>query len=579
MSLYPRALAVLKWQNYSCALDQPTIYDSALLVEGESLHLSCSVCENCEPKLSECATGFSIQNWLKLSKTSSSGKTVGKVITTDASSIRDRVRARLFVSGKLPNDTLKKEIGLSGSAHNQGRNRTIPPLNIYYTVEKPGRAPEKLTFTKTRFFQPRVYVYKDQLVLRRSQSQDTGIYTCIYRGRPRIVWAVTVLETGMEPYRQTIAPMVYLKANDVDVDPPHKIRTLGNKTVSRSNIKMFTSWGPWSECVPCIAQLPAGSKGFEFVERGGEGFQMRVGTCHIRIVDSFLPLRPYKLAQYATLPLKQYGRSGLPCRSHLIEVGVQNSGIIPLIKRPSEIIIRSCYRPCPPPKSTSLYTFAENSRGLTEESAKDAADDVSSPETKHIHVKDGDSYVISCPIRGTAHSPISWFRLPNDREEVKNLTQAALSPKAFATFGTASGWLAYHVSQLNLTSLLRESRGRIRLDPAYHLIYAEARSDLDCTYEPDDKYQRRPSFRLACVHGDARGSSFKWSDWSGVIAVNALIRWRQLEVLTGLSTATAVLMPAILAFATVVLSVKCLMDERKPKIRAAALGRSKRPKI
>lgn len=85
-----RALAVIKFQNYSCALDQPTIYDSALLVEGESLHLSCSICENCEPKLSECSTGFSIQNWIKLFKTSSASETLGKVKSTEAFSIRDR---------------------------------------------------------------------------------------------------------------------------------------------------------------------------------------------------------------------------------------------------------------------------------------------------------------------------------------------------------------------------------------------------------------------------------------------------------------------------------------------------------
>lgn len=148
------------------------------------------------------------------------------------------MRARLFVSGKIPNDKLKKEIGFSESAQNQGKNHTIPSLNIYYTVEKQGRAPEKVTFTKTPFSQPRVYAYKDQLVLRRALSQDTGVYTCVYRGRPRIVWAVTVLEPGVEPYRQTIAPMAYLKPQEVDVDPPHKIRTLGQKTVSRSNIKV-----------------------------------------------------------------------------------------------------------------------------------------------------------------------------------------------------------------------------------------------------------------------------------------------------------------------------------------------------
>ncbi|VDL19730.1 unnamed protein product [Hymenolepis diminuta] len=347
-----RALAVLKWQNYSCGINQPTVYDSVLLVEGESLHLSCSICERCEPKLSECSTDFSIRNWIKLSKTNVKIKNFSEVEVSDASSIRERVRARLHIPGIIINDTLKEETGYIKSARDMIKNHSIPPLNIYYTIEKPGKAPEKVTFIKTRFFQPRVYVFKDQLVLRRALSQDTGIYTCVYRGRPRIVWAVTVSLPGVEPYRQTIAPMVNLNLNQFDTDPPEKLRTLEQKTVSRSNIQMFTSWGPWSECVPCVAQLPAGSKGFESKELGGEGFQMRVGTCYVRMVDSFLPMRPYKLALLATAPLKQFGRAGLPCRSHLIGLGVQNSGIIPLIKRPSEIIIRPCYKPCPTPENS-----------------------------------------------------------------------------------------------------------------------------------------------------------------------------------------------------------------------------------
>ncbi|VUZ41936.1 unnamed protein product, partial [Hymenolepis diminuta] len=387
-------------------------------------------------------------NWIKLSKTNVKIKNFSEVEVSDASSIRERVRARLHIPGIIINDTLKEETGYIKSARDMIKNHSIPPLNIYYTIEKPGKAPEKVTFIKTRFFQPRVYVFKDQLVLRRALSQDTGIYTCVYRGRPRIVWAVTVSLPGVEPYRQTIAPMVNLNLNQFDTDPPEKLRTLEQKTVSRSNIQMFTSWGPWSECVPCVAQLPAGSKGFESKELGGEGFQMRVGTCYVRMVDSFLPMRPYKLALLATAPLKQFGRAGLPCRSHLIGLGVQNSGIIPLIKRPSEIIIRPCYKPCPTPENSNLYTFLGNSRGMTNESAEDASDDISRPETREIHVKDGDKYIISCPIRGTAHSPISWFNLPNDKDEVKELVHSALSPKAFMAFGTASGWLAYHATQV-----------------------------------------------------------------------------------------------------------------------------------
>lgn len=93
------------------------------------------------------------------------------------------------------------------------------------------------------------------------------------------------------------------------------------------------------------------------------------------------------------------------------------------------------------------------------------------------------------------------------------------------------------------------------------------------------KGERKPLFRLACVHGDARRDDFKWSDWSGVIAVKALQRWTQLEILTGLSTATAILVPAIVTLITILFSLKCLMDERKPKLKTAAQGRSQRGKL
>ncbi|VDO00436.1 unnamed protein product [Rodentolepis nana] len=344
------ALAVLKWQQYPCGLNQRTIYDSVLLVEGESLHLSCSICEQCEPKLTECSPDFSIAKYIKLAKTSAKLKNFADIEMTDAISIRERVRSRLYVTENIQNFT-HKENNSSGSARDLIKNHTIPSLNIYYTIEKPSKAPEKITFTKTRFFQPRVFVYKDQLVLRKTLAQDSGVYTCVYRGRPRIVWAVTVLPPGVEPYRQTIAPMVTLDLNQVDINPPQKLRTLKQKTVTQSNVQMFTSWGPWSECVPCVAKLPAGSQGFNSKELGGEGFQMRVGTCYVRMVDSFLPLKPYKLAFHATKSLKQFGQAGLPCRSHLIELGVQDSGIVPLVKRPSELIIRPCYKPCPAPES------------------------------------------------------------------------------------------------------------------------------------------------------------------------------------------------------------------------------------
>ncbi|VDM31190.1 unnamed protein product [Hydatigera taeniaeformis] len=488
------------------------------------------------------------------------------------------VRFRLFTgSGSIPDDILRSESKDFLLKKLFLGNYTKQQLNLFYTVEKPGRAPQRITSTKTRFISPRVYVYMDQLILRQARKKDTGIYTCMYRGRPRVTWAVTVLGAGEEPYRQTIAPMVYLKNNETDPKVSKSIRTLRRKTIIPANVEIFTSWGPWSPCVPCVAQLPPGIPELGFFERGGEGFQMRVGTCYVRMLDTFFPLRPYKLARYATKPLRQFGRSGLPCRSHLIARGVLESGIRALKKRPSELIIRPCYRPCSAPKNSLLYSFIPFTRGMEKMSALEAANEVSKPSIKRMRVKDGDSFVLSCPVRGTVHSPISWFRLPTSKSETSNLTATALMAGAFGAFGTPSGWLAFHAEQVNLSTLLMKSRGRVRLDPAYHLIYAEAKSAIDAAVDKGSGYL--PVFRLACVHGDARGSNFKWSDWSGILTVETIVRWSQLEVITGLSTAVAVLMPAFLSLATVCMAVKCLVDERRAGMRAAAAGRARRPKI
>ncbi|VDK33945.1 unnamed protein product [Taenia asiatica] len=497
---------------------------------------------------------------------------------TNFRSFLSRVRFRLFAGfGSIPDDILRSESKNALLKELFLGNHTKQQLKLFYTVEKPGRGPQRINSMRTQYTSPRVYVYMDQLILRQTRTKDTGIYTCMYRGRPRIIWAVTVLAAGEEPYRQTIAPIVYLENNETETKASKSVRTLRQKTIIPANIQIYTSWGPWSPCVPCVAQLPPGIPELGFFERGGEGFQMRVGTCYTRMLDSFFPVRPYKLARYATKPLRQFGRSGLPCRSHLIARGVMESGIRALKKRPSELIIRPCYRPCPAPKDSILYSFIPFTRGMVKASALEAADEVPKPSIKRIRIRDGDSFVLSCPLRGTVHSPISWFRLPTSKSETSNLTSTALMAGAFGAFGTPSGWLAFHAEQVNLSTLLTKTRGRVRLDPAYHLIYAEAKSASDAAV--DRESGRLPVFRLACVHGDARGSNFKWSDWTGVLTVETIVRWSQLEVITGLSTAVSVLMPAFLSLATVCMAVNCLVDERKAAMRAAAAGRAQRPKI
>ena len=86
-------------------------------------------------------------------------------------------------------------------------------------------------------------------------------------------------------------------------------------------------------------------------------------------------------------------------------------------------------------------------------SATEAANEISKPSMKRTRIKDGDSYILSCPVRGTVHSPISWFRLPNSMRETQNLTSTALMPGAFGAFGVPSGWLAFHTEQVIIISV------------------------------------------------------------------------------------------------------------------------------
>ena len=152
------------------------------------------------------------------------------------------MRARLFAgSGSLPSDVLQSETATELLRKYLLGNQTEYKLKVFFTVEKPNKSPQKISSTKTRYFSPRVYVYMDRLVLRQTRIKDTGIYTCIYRGRPRIVWAVTVLAAGEEPYRQTIAPMVYLQSNETDTKSTKSVKTLGRKTIIPANIQVRSS--------------------------------------------------------------------------------------------------------------------------------------------------------------------------------------------------------------------------------------------------------------------------------------------------------------------------------------------------
>lgn len=118
-------------------------------------------------------------------------------------------------------------------------------LNLYFTVEKEDHMKRKLTQTKIKGRSPRIYVYRDQLVIRQTRPEDSGVYTCFYRNRPRIEWAVTVSNPGVEPYRQISWPYVALDVDGKEKNKTDRIpenvdhpRLLRPKTYLRGNIQV-----------------------------------------------------------------------------------------------------------------------------------------------------------------------------------------------------------------------------------------------------------------------------------------------------------------------------------------------------
>ena len=90
-------LPVLKWTEYPCGVNQPTFYDSALVVEDESVHMSCSVCDSCEPNLAECSKDFSFEKAFRSVRTNAKKeKTKKVVVSSTTSTIRDRSLSNIF---------------------------------------------------------------------------------------------------------------------------------------------------------------------------------------------------------------------------------------------------------------------------------------------------------------------------------------------------------------------------------------------------------------------------------------------------------------------------------------------------
>ncbi|VDL97375.1 unnamed protein product [Schistocephalus solidus] len=222
---------------------------------------------------------------------------------------------------------------------------------------------------------------------------------------------------------------------------------------------------------------------------------------------------------------------------------------------------------------TKNYKYKAGARGLEAESASRAAASVSRPIKRKYKTRDGERLILTCPVRGSVHSPISWFFLDVEPEEAQNFTNTAFSEETFGKVGSPAAWIALWRQQLNLSDLFVNSSGRITLDPAYNIIYHEVRTTKDMNFS---KYGALPLQHLACIHGDARGENFRRADWAGEIFIESIPRWKYYFIITGLGTVLSTLMPAALSICTILIAIWGLSVEIRPKMEAAASGHAYR---
>nr|CAH8875038.1 unnamed protein product [Trichobilharzia regenti] len=201
---------------------------------------------------------------------------------------------------------------------------------------------------------------------------------------------------------------------------------------------------------------------------------------------------------------------------------------------------------------------------------------------KHVtmRVNEGERLVITCPVRNSPEKPITWFYAPDNNEELMELTKTAYNLSIIRQYGSSTRYLATKLKQIDFTTLIKETRGRYKLDSAYNIIVAETVSIRN------EKY--KGLHHLICVHGDACAVRYDnnknnsddlitinndtYGEWSGIIHIDTIPRSGFVIFLSKLTPVVQLLIPFILALGLFFIVILTLYTERKPKMRLAANG-------
>ncbi|CAI2734942.1 unnamed protein product [Schistosoma spindalis] len=542
--------------HFNCSgLFHQTVYESYLLSVGDGLVLSCNVCSECFEGSETCELG-AVNNGLfvqRVETTSTQGLDASNInlfvapYPASLERIRLRLRKRIWQNislllSALPmlydDGHLKAEV--TTEANLKARNLS----SLYFTVTKPGQ-PTSVIKTST-------HLSETILRIKNAKSEHTGIYRCIFKGEVIRAWSVTVLKPGEEPFRNFFSQLKIIQEKPELIsgntsNGDDDLRSLVTQYLINNNLKLYTYWNSWSECVPCTPK-----ENFSFTQIG---MQIRIGICHVTPIDRFYSIRPHMLAVETEEVLKLFSGPGLPCRSHLIRSSMVKYGPKEVNLRPSELMIRSCIRKCPGFKNiTTSFKSPFNKLSRL-------------PKRIAIQVNEGEPLIITCPIRDSVEKPITWFYAPDNFDELMKLIKTAYNFTTIIQHKTPLRYLITTLKQVNFTTLIRETRGRYRIDPAYNIIVAETVSL--------NKTHHKELHNLICIHGDAysipNGSDI-YPDWSGIIYIDVLPQNSLERILSKLTPVIQIMMPFVLALGIFFMIILTLYTERQPKMRLAAKG-------
>lgn len=323
----------------------------------------------------------------------------------------------------------------------------------------------------------RIQMKKDTLIFMKFKMKDQGIYDCYWRGVLRKRWAITVVPTGEEPFR--FRP---------HADDPND-RILLDRTLSNANIHIFTHWYPWSKCSVCIVP----KRDFFHADRYGFFFQnytkklqvaddvgavsVRVGICHVRIINPGIPTRPVNAPA-----LVRYDQ-GLPCRSHLLPDVMKTLRAIAY--RPSEMEIKRCtirckvndeyYRNIRSDDSGPVRTYETRYRRVTGLEARITPFNFAlkngrftfpfngpfnnllkifpkkQPKRRVVVGKAGKPVTLICPFKGQLLKPFAWYKMGDKFSRDVDLI---------------------YENPVDFLRIHNQSRGRIRFDSGFNILIA-----------------------------------------------------------------------------------------------------------